>query len=70
MTDEGTITVVLADDHPVVRSGLRMLLEAQDDVEVVAKRATSRPPVARSWAMGAHGRAAAIPVEPGHASPP
>ena len=37
MTEEGTITVVLADDHPVVRSGLRMLLEAQDDVEVVAE---------------------------------
>jgi two-component system, NarL family, response regulator NreC len=32
-----TITVVLADDHPVVRSGLRMLLDAQDDVEVVAE---------------------------------
>jgi two-component system, NarL family, response regulator NreC len=37
VTDEGTITVVLADDHPVVRSGLRMLLDAQDDLEVVAE---------------------------------
>ena len=32
-----TITIVLADDHPVVRSGLRMLLEAEDDIEVVAE---------------------------------
>ena len=37
MAVEGTITVVLADDHPVVRSGLRMLLDAQDDLEVVAE---------------------------------
>ena len=31
------MTVVLADDHPVVRSGLRMLLEAEQDIEVVAE---------------------------------
>ena len=30
------ITIVLADDHAVVRSGLRMLLEAEADMEVVA----------------------------------
>jgi two-component system response regulator NreC len=32
-----TVTIVLADDHPVVRSGLRMLLEAEADMEVVAE---------------------------------
>jgi two-component system response regulator NreC len=32
-----TITIVLADDHSVVRSGLRMLLEAEPDIEVVAE---------------------------------
>ena len=32
-----TIEIVLADDHPVVRSGLRMLLEAEADFEVVAE---------------------------------
>ena len=37
VTGQGTITVVLADDHPVVRSGLRMLLDAEDDLEVVAE---------------------------------
>ncbi len=36
MTD-APVTIVLADDHPVVRSGLRMLLEAEDDMEVVAE---------------------------------
>jgi two-component system response regulator NreC len=35
--EEQTITIVLADDHPVVRSGLRMLLEAEDDIEVLAE---------------------------------
>ena len=34
---EGTRTIVVADDHPVVRSGLRMLLDAEPDFEVVAE---------------------------------
>ena len=32
-----TITVVLADDHEIVRNGIRMVLEAEPDVEVVAE---------------------------------
>jgi two-component system response regulator NreC len=36
VTDE-VITIVLADDHSVVRSGLRMLLDAEPDFEVVAE---------------------------------
>jgi two-component system response regulator NreC len=31
------ISIVIADDHAVVRSGLRMLLEAESDFEVVAE---------------------------------
>jgi two-component system response regulator NreC len=31
------ITVVVADDHPVVRSGLRTLLEGEEDMEVLAE---------------------------------
>ena len=31
------ITIVLADDHSVVRTGLRMLLEAEPDMQVVAE---------------------------------
>jgi two-component system, NarL family, response regulator NreC len=34
-----TITVVLADDHEVVRHGIRMVLEAESDIEVVAEAA-------------------------------
>ncbi len=37
--DEGhfDITIVLADDHTIVRDGLRMLLDAEEDMEVVAE---------------------------------
>jgi DNA-binding NarL/FixJ family response regulator len=35
MTD--TLKVMLVDDHEVVRQGLRALLEAEDDIEVVAE---------------------------------
>ena len=34
-----TITIVLADDHHVVRSGLRLLLEVEEDFTVVAEAA-------------------------------
>lgn len=37
MSETETITIVLADDHSVVRSGLRMLLEAEPDIEVLAE---------------------------------
>jgi DNA-binding NarL/FixJ family response regulator len=33
------IRILLADDHPVVRRGLRALLEAEDDLQVVAEAA-------------------------------
>lgn len=35
--DAGAIRIVLADDHAVVRSALRMLLDAEPDMEVVAE---------------------------------
>jgi two-component system response regulator NreC len=35
-----TITIVLADDHAVVRSGLRFVLDAAEDLEVVAEAGT------------------------------
>jgi DNA-binding NarL/FixJ family response regulator len=35
----GRITVLIADDHPVVRQGLAVLLEVQDDIELVGEAA-------------------------------
>jgi two-component system response regulator NreC len=35
------LSIVLADDHTVVRSALRMLLEAEADIEVVAEAGTA-----------------------------
>ena len=34
---EDTIRVLIVDDHAVVRSGLRLLLDAEDDIEVVGE---------------------------------
>jgi DNA-binding NarL/FixJ family response regulator len=39
------INVLLVDDHTVVRDGLRMLLEAQDDITVVGDAANGRQAV-------------------------
>jgi DNA-binding NarL/FixJ family response regulator len=36
------ITVLLAEDHMIVREGLRALLEAEDDIEVVGEAQTGR----------------------------
>jgi two-component system, NarL family, response regulator NreC len=40
-----TIRVLLVDDHAVVRSGLRRVLEAEDDIEVVAEAGNMRTAV-------------------------
>jgi len=40
-TDGPPITIVLADDHAVVRSGLRLLLERTGDLEVVSEAGTA-----------------------------
>jgi DNA-binding NarL/FixJ family response regulator len=39
------ITVLLADDHMIVREGLRMLLEAEADIEIVGEAQTGRQAV-------------------------
>ncbi|MDX1615968.1 MAG: response regulator transcription factor [Candidatus Promineifilaceae bacterium] len=39
------ISLILADDHVVVRSGLRMLLDAQPDMEIVAEAETGKQAV-------------------------
>ena len=47
MTDPPT-RVLLADDHPVVRAGLRAVLGTEADIEVVAETATAEDAVARA----------------------
>jgi DNA-binding NarL/FixJ family response regulator len=42
-----TIRVLIADDQALVRAGIRMLVETQPDLEVVAKRRTEWPRSAR-----------------------
>ena len=39
------ITVILADDHAVLRDGLRYLLEAQDDIQIIATAANGQEAV-------------------------
>src|ERR1700761_6980042 len=40
-----TISVLLADDHAIVRQGLRMLIEAHEDIEIVGEATTGREAV-------------------------
>src|SRR5208283_2624005 len=55
-SDEGTpaavIRVVLADDHPVVRRGLRLLLDEEPEFEVVAEAGDVEE--ARRYVRGHH----------------
>lgn len=51
MTGDGTITVLLADDHPVVREGLCAMLEPAGDIRVVAQAASGEEAVAHATAL-------------------
>lgn len=44
-TESGTITVLLVDDHALVREGLRMVLEAEKDIRVIAEARNGREAV-------------------------
>ena len=45
------IKIVVVDDHAVVRSGLRLLLDKQEDIEVVGEAGTAKDAVFRARAM-------------------
>lgn len=47
-----TVRLLLADDHPVVRAGLRAVLSAEPDFEIVAEAATAEAAVERAGAGG------------------
>ena len=51
-TEEATIRIVIADDHAVVRSGLRLLLDSEHDFEVVAEAGDIA--AARRYVRGHH----------------
>ena len=48
----GTITVLIADDHPGVRQGLRVLLSLEDDIEVVGEVGDGAEAVELAAALG------------------
>ncbi|MEU3194925.1 response regulator transcription factor [Streptomyces sp. NPDC006992] len=48
----GAVRLLLADDHPVVRAGLRAVLETEPGLAVVAEAATAEEAVARAAAGG------------------
>jgi two-component system, NarL family, response regulator NreC len=45
------ISVVVVDDHAVVRTGLRLLLDGQEDVEVVGEAGNAKDAIFRARAM-------------------
>lgn len=46
-----TIRIVLADDHAMLRAGLRMLINAQPDMEVVGEASEGRVAIERATAL-------------------
>ena len=50
----GRITVLIADDHPVVRQGLQVLLSVQDDIEVVGEAADGGQALAMAAELNPH----------------
>ena len=52
----GKLRVLLADDHAVLRSGLRLLVNGQPDMEVVGEAADGQEAIERTDALAAQGR--------------
>ena len=51
MSDPQRVTVFLLDDHEIVRRGIRDLLEAEGDIEVVGEASTAEQAVGRVHAL-------------------
>jgi DNA-binding NarL/FixJ family response regulator len=49
--DEGRVRVLLVDDHPIVREGLRAVLEEEGDLEVAGEAASGDEALARAGAL-------------------
>ncbi len=51
MTNEGRITVLLADDHAVMRAGLRLLIDNQPDMRVIGEAGDGLQAIDQSAAL-------------------
>jgi DNA-binding NarL/FixJ family response regulator len=47
-TTDGTLSILIADDHPLFRNGLRALLRTVPEIEVVGEATTGDEAVARA----------------------
>jgi len=54
MTDDETIRIVIADDHPVFRFGLRALLESQPDLTVVGEAENGKEAITLTQSLQPH----------------
>ena len=61
-TADKTISLLLVDDHPVVRAGLRALLECQDDLVVVGEADSAAEAERVVERLGVRDRVAAMAV--------
>ncbi|MCA1706761.1 MAG: response regulator transcription factor [Actinobacteria bacterium] len=52
MTDAAPLRVLIADDHPIVRDGLRLVLARRPDIDVVAEAADGREAVTLALHLG------------------
>ena len=52
------IRILLVDDHAILRSGLRALLELESDMDVVGEASTGEEGVERARALRPHRRPA------------
>jgi DNA-binding NarL/FixJ family response regulator len=48
MTPDGPVRILLADDHTLVRDGIKLILDAEDDLEVVAEASDGTEAVRRA----------------------
>ena len=61
MNEPTRLRILIADDHPIVRDGIRLVLSRRDDLEVVAEASNGREAIER--ALHLHPRVAIIDLD-------
>src|SRR6266568_2986908 len=51
MNAPATVRIVIADDHPIFRDGLRRLLEAEPDLSVVGEAVDAEDAIRLAWSL-------------------